>query len=110
MIKVNREQNRGKGNYGWLKANYSFSFSQYYNPEKMGFKSLRVINEDFIAPGAGFPTHGHKNMEILTVVLKGSLGHTDSLGNIQNLKPGRIQRMYAGNGIKHSEFNASKEE
>ena len=109
-MKINRENTRGRGNFGWLKANYSFSFSNYYNPKQMGFKSLRVMNEDFIAPASGFPEHGHKNMEILTLVLKGELAHTDSLGNVKTLKPGRIQRMYAGSGIRHSEFNASKKE
>lgn len=110
MIKVNKEQQRGRGNYGWLRANYSFSFSQYFNKNKMGYKALRVINEDFIAPKAGFPAHGHKNMEILTIVLKGSLGHTDSLGNTQTLTPSKIQRMYAGSGVQHSEFNKSFDE
>ena len=110
MIKINKEKDRGRGDFGWLKANYSFSFSSYVNPQKTNFNSLKVMNEDFIQPEAGFPTHGHKDMEILTVVFKGVLGHTDSLGNIQELRPGRIQRMYAGSGITHSEFNLSKTE
>ena len=109
-MKIHKEQERGHGNFGWLRANYSFSFSNYYNPAKMGFKSLRVINEDFIAPQGGFPPHGHQNMEILTVVLKGKLGHTDSMGNVKTLSPGRIQRMYAGSGVRHSEFNIDKQE
>lgn len=108
MIKIYQEKNRGKGDFGWLKANYSFSFSNYYNPDRLGFKGLKVINEDFIKPDSGFPTHGHKNMEILTVVLSGELTHNDSLGNIAYLNPGKIQRMYAGSGIRHSEYNRSK--
>lgn len=110
MKVINRESSRGRGNFGWLKANYSFSFSSYYNAQKMGFKSLRVINEDFIAPKAGFPFHSHQNMEILTIVLSGNLTHKDSLGNVAHLYPGRIQRMYAGHGITHSEYNESDEE
>ena len=109
-MKVNKEKDRGRGDFGWLKANYSFSFSNYYNPERMGFESLRVINEDFIKPSAGFPTHSHKNMEILTFVIKGKLAHKDSLGNVQYLEPGRIQRMYAGKTISHSEYNGSDSE
>lgn len=105
MIKINKEQERGKGVFGWLKANYSFSFSSYFNPHKQGFKSLRVLNEDFISPHSGFGSHGHKNMEILTVVLSGILTHKDSLGNEATLSPGKIQRMYAGTGIVHSEYN-----
>lgn len=110
MIKVNKENTRGKGSYGWLNANYSFSFSNYYNPHKIGFNSLKVINENFIEPSQGFSTHSHQNMEILTIVLKGELGHTDSLGNIKSLTPSVIQRMYAGTGISHSEFNLSNTE
>ena len=110
MIKVNREKDRGRGHFGWLQANYSFSFSNYYNPDKMGYESLRVINEDFIEPAGGFPTHSHKNMEILTFVIRGKLAHKDSLGNFQYLEPGRIQRMYAGKGISHSEFNGSEKD
>jgi len=106
-MKINKEKDRGKANYGWLKANYSFSFANYFNPNKMGFESLLVINEDFIQPNKGFPTHSHKNMEILTIVLSGKLAHKDSMGNIEFLSPKKIQRMYAGTGITHSEFNNS---
>jgi redox-sensitive bicupin YhaK (pirin superfamily) len=110
MITINKENQRGRGNHGWLKANYSFSFANYYNPKKMGFNDLLVINEDFIAPKGGFPPHQHQNMEILTVVLSGTLGHTDSMGNVKTLTPGKIQRMYAGTGVRHSEFNLSESE
>lgn len=110
MVKINKENERGRADYGWLKANYSFSFANYYNPKKLGFKDLLVINEDFVSPKAGFPTHPHKNMEILTIVLSGKLGHTDSMGNVKTLTPGKIQRMYAGQGVRHSEFNLSETE
>ena len=108
-MKINKEQERGKADFGWLKANYSFSFGQYFNPNKMGFRSLLVINEDFVEPHSGFPKHGHKNMEILTFIIKGKLTHMDSLGNIKTLEPNKIQRMYAGKGINHSEFNNTDE-
>lgn len=110
MIKINKEKDRGKGFFGWLRANYSFSFSSYVNPHKQGFKSLRVLNEDFIQPHSGFGAHGHKNMEILTVVLSGVLTHKDSLGNEAKLYPGKIQRMYAGTGLVHSEYNHDSSE
>lgn len=106
--KINKNLERGTADYGWLKTQYSFSFASYYNPEKMGFESLRVINEDIIAPNSGFPTHAHKYMEILTWVLSGTLTHRDNLGNEATLIPGRIQRMYAGDEVRHSELNASK--
>lgn len=109
MIKINYQKDRGHRDYGWLNANYSFSFGEYFNPQKMGFESLRVINEDFVQPLEGFPPHGHKNMEIITFVISGELTHRDSMGNVASLKPGRIQRMYAGKGVTHSEYNASKD-
>lgn len=109
-MKINRESERGIANFSWLKAKHSFSFGQYFNPYKMNYNSLRVINEDLIEPNSGFPTHSHDNMEILTFVIKGKLAHKDSLGNIEYLENDKIQRMYAGSGISHSEYNASDKE
>jgi redox-sensitive bicupin YhaK (pirin superfamily) len=98
---------RGRGDYGWLKTNYYFSFSNYYNPLRVGFGNLLVINDDVLAPDNGFPFHSHKDMEIVTIVLEGELEHKDSLGNIGKITKGEIQRMSAGTGITHSEYNSS---
>ena len=107
-LTVRRSQDRGFADHGWLVARHSFSFADYYDPSHMGFRSLRVINQDLVDPGMGFPPHGHRDMEIFTYVLEGAIEHRDSLGNHAQLRPGQIQVMSAGSGVKHSEYNPSK--
>ncbi len=110
MIKIRRSDERGHANHGWLDTYYTFSFSDYYDPAFTGFRNLRVINEDRVAPDQGFPKHGHRDMEIITYVISGELSHRDSMGNGETIRPHEVQRMTAGTGVLHSEYSSPTDE
>jgi len=110
MIVLRKSEDRGGGDYGWLRTRHTFSFADYYDPRWMSFRALRVLNEDIVQPGHGFPRHSHRDAEIVSIVLEGSLEHKDSMGNGSVIRPGDVQRMSAGTGVSHSEYNPSRSE